>query len=141
MQRKEFIKKLIGADYKKILNWAGLLLIYVFLSFDFTDFSYNTFAILRLAGILLFYAAISFLAIYLVAVICNQLIRLLPLKVVNWFNQNRQIIDLLLTALVLLWILYYSLTESNYVLLVLVAGSSLYSFLQRRSANRRRIEE
>lgn len=142
MQRKEFIKQVIGTDYKKILTWAGLLFfIYVFLSFDFTNLSYNTFAILRLGGILLFYAAIFFLAICTVVFICNQLIRLLPLKIVNWFKQNKQSIDLVLTALVLLWVLYYSLTKNNYSLLILVACSSLYSFFQRRSANRRRIEE
>jgi hypothetical protein len=133
LERRQFIKQLIGTGSQNILKWTVLIaLLFVFYKVDFTKLSYDLLSILKFAGTLLLLLTSFFSVLFLIALLFRKLTYLLPVKVVHWFKKYHQGLDLVAYLLLFAIVVFYAITRNNYFILILLICSSLFSFLNKR---------
>jgi hypothetical protein len=121
VDRKDFIKKVIGNDYRTILKWSGLLLvIYVLFSLDLSSTPNSILQILEIGLLLLVVFVIIVFVCLGVKLIFDLLMIFVPLRIKSWMKKNGSKIELFLVGLLFSYFVYNAITNKRIGFLVFV---------------------
>jgi L-asparagine transporter-like permease len=133
MQRREFIKKYIGVDYKTILMWSALLLaVYIFLRIDFSQIGNSIYSIIKTSLLIAGIFVVLMLSLMLVSFIVIRITDLLPISLTSWFKKNDVLLLNVISALVLLYLAYESFKREEYFLLIVMFLYFVFSYVSKR---------
>jgi hypothetical protein len=118
MQRREFIKRLVGVDFKTLLAMSGILLvIFVLFSADFTDAPGTVTGVVKIAGFLLMFFLLFLIVAIFISILIRQFLKLLPGKIALWLKKYGEKILLAIAALLLVYFIYDSIKKEKYFIL------------------------
>lgn len=118
MQRREFIRRLIGVDFKTLLIIIGILLvIFVLFSADFTNTTGTIIDLVKIAGFLLLFFLLFLIGAILILIVLRQFLKLLPDKFTFWLKKYRNKILLAMSVLLLAYFVYDSIKKEKYFIL------------------------
>lgn len=118
MQRREFIRRLIGVDFKTLLIIIGILLvIFVLFSADFTNTTGTIIDLVKIAGFLLLFFLLFLIGAILILIVLRQFLKLLPDKFTFWLKKYRNKILQAMSVLLLAYFVYDSIKKEKYFIL------------------------
>jgi hypothetical protein len=121
MQRREFIRRLAGVDFKTLLTMAGILLvIFILFSTDFTNAPGTIIGFEKIAGFLLMFFLLFLIAAILISILTRQFLKLLPGKLTMWLKKNGEKVLVILAIPLLAWFVYDSIKKEKYFLLFFI---------------------
>jgi hypothetical protein len=139
MQRKEFIKRLIGVDLKTLFKLAGvLMLVYILLSFDFNTSPGNIVGVLKIIGFLSMIFLLLMVAAIIIFSIQQLLSRVLPGKFILWLRKYRTYILSAIGILLFTYFVYDFMRKEKYFALafMIIYCSLSYLFSSKENLNK-----
>jgi hypothetical protein len=121
MQRREFIRRLAGVDFKTLLTMAGILpVIFILFSTDFTNAPGTIIGFVKIAGFLLLFFLLFLIVAIIIGLLFRQFVKLLPRKLTMWLKKNGEKVLVVLAIPLLVWLVYDSIKKEKYFLLVFI---------------------
>ena len=118
MQKREFIRRFIGVDFRTLLIMAGILLvIFVLFSADFTNATGTIIDLVKIAGFLLLFFLIFLIGAIFILIVLRQFLKLLPDKFTFWLKKYGNKILQAISALLLAYFVYDSIKKEKYFIL------------------------
>ena len=130
MERKEFIKRLIGIDLKTLFAWAGILLmLYVLFSVDLTIVPNTIISIVKLSGFLLLLFLLFVIGVIVTSILFAELAKFFPDNFIVWLKKHGQKILFAFGVLLFGYIVYSAIRKEKYFILFFMLAYFGFSYL------------